>query len=175
MWDLTKAFTNVNATRGFQIFCIEPDNTLHYLAINLLDVTIGKLCTDNNFFMCLLKVEALTAFGNIVLDFNPHKIVVMQFGGFIQLVNLAQSMEPALRRNAVLALKNLLYMADITVKRRVMSELSVSTLCDLIRGESQFQWATSVFFKVVSAICAILINSFKLETTPLCSIFMKIF
>lgn len=86
--------------------------------------------------MCLLKAEALTAFGNIVLDFNPHKIVVMQLAGFIQLINLAQSMEPALRRNAVLALKNLLYMADITVKRRVMSELSVSTLCDLIRGES---------------------------------------
>jgi hypothetical protein len=167
MWDSTKAFTNVNVTHGFQIFCVEPDNTLHYLPINLL--------ADNNFFMCLLKVEALTAFGNIVLDFNPHKIVVMQFGGFIQLVNLAQSMEPALRRNAVLALKNLLYMADITVKRRVMSELSVSTLCDLIRGESQFQWATSVFFKVVSPICAILINSSKLEKTPLCSIYMKIF
>lgn len=115
--------------------------------------------------MFLLKAEALTAFGNIVLDFTRHKTVVMQFGGFIQLINLARSMEPALRRNAVLALKNLLYMADITVKRRVMSELSVSTLCDLIRGESQFHWATLVFFKVVSAICTILLNSFKLETT----------
>lgn len=109
-------------------------NLRTYLATEQFVRPLLQLLNDSS---QLVQVEALTAFGNIVLDFNPHKIVVMQFGGFIQLVNLAQSMEPALRRNAVLALKNLLYMADITVKRRVMSELSVSTLCDLIRDAEE--------------------------------------
>ena len=59
---------------------------------------------------------------------------MMQTNGFAQLINLAQSMDPTLRRNAVLALKNLLFMADITVKRRVMAELTTPTLRDLIQG-----------------------------------------
>lgn len=83
-----------------------------------------------------MQAEALTAVGNIVLDFTPQKSVVMQTDGIAQLINLAQSMDHSLRRNAVLALKNLLFMADIVVKRRVMAELTVPTLCDLIRGKS---------------------------------------
>lgn len=78
----------------------------------------------------------MTAVGNVVLDFTPQKLVFMQTNGVTQLINLALSMEHTLRRNAVLALKNLLFMADITMKRRVMDELTVSTLCDLIRGKS---------------------------------------
>ena len=74
--------------------------------------------------------------GNIVLDFTPQKSVIMKTDGITQLINLAVSMDHNLRRNAVLALKNLLFMSDITVKRRVMAELTVSTLCDLIRGKS---------------------------------------
>lgn len=85
-----------------------------------------------------MQAEALTAVGNIVLDFTPQKSVVMQTDGIAQLINLAQSMDHNLRRNAVLALKNLLFMADILVKRRVMAELTVPTLCDLIRGKSRF-------------------------------------
>lgn len=85
-----------------------------------------------------MQAEALTAVGNIVLDFTPQKSVVMQTDGIAQLINLAQSMDHTLRRNAVLALKNLLFMADIIVKRRVMAELTVPTLCDLIRGKSGF-------------------------------------
>jgi hypothetical protein len=83
-----------------------------------------------------LQAEALTAVGNVVLDFTPQKSVIMKTDGITQLVNLAQSMDHTLRRNAILALKNLLFLADITVKRRVMAELTVSTLCDLIRGKS---------------------------------------
>lgn len=85
-----------------------------------------------------MQAEALTAVGNIVLDFTPQKSVVMQTDGIAQLINLAQSMDHTLRRNAVLALKNLLFMADIVVKRRVLTELTVATLCDLIRGKSGF-------------------------------------
>jgi hypothetical protein len=84
-----------------------------------------------------VQAEALTAVGNIVLDFTPQKSVVMQTDGIAQLINLAQSMDHSLRRNAVLALKNLLFMADIVVKRRVMAELTVPTLCDLIRDADE--------------------------------------
>nr|XP_024385227.1 armadillo repeat-containing protein 8-like isoform X2 [Physcomitrium patens] len=84
-----------------------------------------------------VQVEALTAVGNVVLDFTPQKLVFMQTNGVTQLINLALSMEHTLRRNAVLALKNLLFMADITMKRRVMDELTVSTLCDLIRDPEE--------------------------------------
>lgn len=82
-----------------------------------------------------MQGAALTVVGNIVLDFTPQKLVFMQTDGIAQLTNLSQSMDHTLRRNAVLALKNLLFMADVTVKRRVMAELTVSTLCDLIRGK----------------------------------------
>jgi hypothetical protein len=74
-----------------------------------------------------MQAEALTAVGNIVLDFTPQKLVIMQTDGIAQLVNLAQSMDHTLRRNAVLALKNLLFMADIAVKRRVLAELTIPT------------------------------------------------
>lgn len=83
-----------------------------------------------------MQAEALTAVGNVVLDFTPQKQVIMQTDGIAQLINLAQSMDHTLRRNAVLALKNLLFMADITVKCRVMAELTMPTLCDLIQGKS---------------------------------------
>lgn len=92
-----------------------------------------------------LKAEALTAVGNIILDFSPQKTVIMQSDGIIQLIQLAQSMDPSLRRNAVLALKNLLFLADNTVKHRVMTELTVSTLCELIRGKSARSMCCSFF------------------------------
>ncbi|KAH9560125.1 hypothetical protein CY35_06G090600 [Sphagnum magellanicum] len=82
-------------------------------------------------------VQAIATVGNIVLDFTLQKTVVMQSSAIDQLVHFAQSMDPILRRNAVLALKNLLYMADSMVKGRVVNELTVSTLCELIRDSEE--------------------------------------
>ncbi len=89
-------------------------------------------------------MQAIATVGNIVLDFTLQKTVVMQSSGIDQLVHFAQSMDPILRRNAVLALKNLLYMADSVVKGRVVNELTVSTLCELIRGNSNVSSSFSV-------------------------------
>ncbi len=89
-------------------------------------------------------MQAIAAVGNIVLDFTLQKTVVMQSSGIDQLVHFAQSMDPILRRNAVLALKNLLYMADSVVKGRVVNELTVSTLCELIRGNNNVSSPFSV-------------------------------
>ncbi|KAJ7537944.1 hypothetical protein O6H91_11G029000 [Diphasiastrum complanatum] len=77
-------------------------------------------------------VSALGAASNIVLDFTPHKAVFFNCGGVSQLIQLARSMDSVLRQNAVWALRNLLYLADMMAKERVMRELTFSTLVDLI-------------------------------------------
>ncbi|EFJ20780.1 hypothetical protein SELMODRAFT_418097 [Selaginella moellendorffii] len=79
-----------------------------------------------------VQASALSAVSNVVLDFTPHKAVFFQCGGVSQLIQLALSMEPMLRLNAVWALRNLLYLADMSVKEKVMRELTVSTLVDLV-------------------------------------------
>lgn len=83
----------------------------------------------------MLQIAALSAVSNIVLDFTPYKSVFFQCGGVSQLIRLAQSMDPMLRLNAVWALRNLLYLADLSVKEKVMAELTVSTLISLIHGK----------------------------------------
>ncbi|KAJ7299085.1 hypothetical protein O6H91_Y307900 [Diphasiastrum complanatum] len=80
----------------------------------------------------LVQVSALGAASNIVLDFTPHKAVFFNCGGVSQLIQLARSMDSVLRQNAVWALRNLLYLADMMAKERVMRELTFSTLVDLI-------------------------------------------
>ena len=81
-----------------------------------------------------MQIAALSAVSNVVLDFTPHKSVFFQCGGVDQLIQLARSMDSMLRLNAVWALRNLLYLADMSVKEKVMAELTVSTLISLIQG-----------------------------------------
>jgi hypothetical protein len=84
----------------------------------------------------VFQIAALSAVSNVVLDFTPHKTVFFQCGGVNQLIGLARSMDSLLRLNAVWALRNLLYLADMSVKEKVMAELTVSTLISLIHGKS---------------------------------------
>lgn len=84
-----------------------------------------------------VQVAALSAVSNVVLDFTPHKSVFFQCGGVSQLIQLARSMDPILRLNAVWALRNLLYLADMSVKEKVMTELTVSTLTTLIHDSEE--------------------------------------
>eukprot|EP00249_Psilotum_nudum_P017937 c26559_g1_i2 orf=648-2606(+) len=79
-----------------------------------------------------VQVAALSAVSNVVLDFTPQKAAFFQCGGVSQLIQLSRSMDPFLRLNSVWALRNLLYLADMSVKEKVMNELTVSTLISLI-------------------------------------------
>ncbi|KAL3702075.1 hypothetical protein R1sor_020097 [Riccia sorocarpa] len=88
-----------------------------------------KLLNDSSADIQALAVSTVS---NIVLDFAPHKAVVFRCGGVSQLIQLSQSMDPILRVNAVWALKNLMYMSDKSLKETVMSELTFSSLVDLI-------------------------------------------
>ncbi|KAI5064927.1 hypothetical protein GOP47_0019622 [Adiantum capillus-veneris] len=85
----------------------------------------------------VVQVAALSAVSNVVLDFTPHKSVFFQCGGVSQLIQLSRSMDPMLRLNAVWALRNLLYLADMSVKEKVMAELTVSTLTSLIHDSEE--------------------------------------
>lgn len=85
----------------------------------------------------VVQVAALSAVSNVVLDFTPHKTVFFQCKGVSQLIQLSRSMDPMLRLNAVWALRNLLYLADMSVKEKVMAELTVSTLTSLIHDSEE--------------------------------------
>ncbi|GMI97438.1 hypothetical protein like AT1G51350 [Hibiscus trionum] len=79
-----------------------------------------------------VQVAALGAVSNIMVDFTTRKSIFVQCGGMKQLVQLAKSMESAVRSNALWALKNLVFQADNRLKEGVFSELTASLLSSLI-------------------------------------------
>ncbi|XVF29600.1 hypothetical protein REPUB_Repub15cG0136000 [Reevesia pubescens] len=79
-----------------------------------------------------VQVAALGAISNIVVDFTTRKSIFVQCGGMKQLVQLAKSMESAVRSNALWALKNFIFLADNRLKEGVFSELTTSLLSSLI-------------------------------------------
>ncbi|KAK6235591.1 hypothetical protein SCA6_010928 [Theobroma cacao] len=79
-----------------------------------------------------VQVAALGAISNVVVDFRTHKCIFVQCGGMKQLVQLATSMESAVRSNALWALKNFVFLADNRLKESVFSELTASLLSSLI-------------------------------------------
>uniref|UniRef100_A0A804KL98 Armadillo repeat-containing protein 8 n=1 Tax=Musa acuminata subsp. malaccensis TaxID=214687 RepID=A0A804KL98_MUSAM len=58
--------------------------------------------------------------------------VLIKCGGVSQLVQLSKSMDSALRSRSVLALRNLMFLADITDKEFILKELTLCTLASLI-------------------------------------------
>ncbi|XP_064982118.1 uncharacterized protein LOC135623269 isoform X2 [Musa acuminata AAA Group] len=58
--------------------------------------------------------------------------VLIKCGGVSQLVQLSKSMDSALRSKSVLALRNLMFLADITDKEFILKELTLCTLASLI-------------------------------------------
>ncbi|KAE8691692.1 F11M15.21 protein isoform 3 [Hibiscus syriacus] len=79
-----------------------------------------------------VQVAALGAVSNIVVDFTTRKSIFVQCGGMKQLVQLAKSMESAVRSNALWALKNFVFQANKRLKEGVFSELTASLLSSLI-------------------------------------------
>ncbi|XWS52526.1 hypothetical protein CRYUN_Cryun11dG0078300 [Craigia yunnanensis] len=79
-----------------------------------------------------VQVAALGAISNIVVDFTTNKSIFVQCGGMKQLVQLAKSMESAVRSNALWALKNFVILADNRLKEGVFLELTASLISSLI-------------------------------------------
>lgn len=65
---------------------------------------------------------------NMVLDFSPMKETVLKEGGVELLVSLVSSIDSELRYNALWALKNLLYMADASIKNTAMELITYDRL-----------------------------------------------
>ncbi|KAI3937820.1 hypothetical protein MKW92_039097 [Papaver armeniacum] len=79
-----------------------------------------------------VQVAALGAICNIVVDFKIRKSTFIQCGGVKHLVQLSKSMDAVLRLNAVLALRNLMFLLDKNGKECILLELTISTLASLI-------------------------------------------
>ncbi|KAG4935298.1 hypothetical protein JHK85_050217 [Glycine max] len=79
-----------------------------------------------------IKVAALGAISNIVVDFMPHKSTFIQCGGIKELVQLTKSMDSSLRLNAVWALRNMVFLADKICKEGIFVELTASSMASLI-------------------------------------------
>lgn len=84
--------------------------------------------------MLVFQVAALSAVGNIVVDFTTHRSLFLQCGGVKQLVQLSRSMDSTLRLNALWALRNLMCLADYMCKQEIFMELTASSLASLISG-----------------------------------------
>ncbi len=74
------------------------------------------------------KNAACATLCNLVLDFSPMKTSAISKGALDAVLLLLGNMNSSLRLNAVWALKNLLYMAEPTVKRAVMDKLTYERL-----------------------------------------------
>ncbi|OIV95566.1 hypothetical protein TanjilG_04903 [Lupinus angustifolius] len=79
-----------------------------------------------------VQVAALAAISNIVVDFMLHKSTFMQCGGVKELVQLTKAMDSSLRLNAVLALRNMLFLTDKMCKEVIFVELTASSMASLI-------------------------------------------
>eukprot|EP01018_Ginkgo_biloba_P032742 Gb_32695 [translate_table: standard] len=125
-------------SRGFKLPLISNQILFQNLRNGLTNENIvSPLFTLLDDQSSVVQVAALSAISNIVLDFTPHKAVFFKCGGVSQLIQLARAMDPMLRLNAVWALRNLIYLADMSVKEKVMMELTVSTLTSLIHDPEE--------------------------------------
>ncbi|CAA2992240.1 armadillo repeat-containing 8 isoform X1 [Olea europaea subsp. europaea] len=100
-------------------------------------LALADLCSKLEFCrdrFLSLKIAALGAISNIVVDFTVHKSKFIHCGGVKQLVQLSKSMDSTIRVNAVWALKNLMFLVNSMCKEEILLELSPSMLISLICG-----------------------------------------
>lgn len=96
---------------------------------DIVNETIGKtllelLFTENRD----IRRFSSAALCNLVLEFSPMRNVVLDAGGTSKLVRLLLSEDEELRKNALWALKNLLFKADTETKSAVMEQLGYDNL-----------------------------------------------
>ncbi|KAK5575850.1 hypothetical protein RB653_006984 [Dictyostelium firmibasis] len=109
--------------------------SIKQLRTSLFDCTIAtpllRLLDDQSLEV---RVSASATLCNLVLDFSPMKQAIMDNGIIVKLVQLTQdSNDFKIRLNCIWALKNLLYMAEPSLKEQVMKELGYQRLIELIK------------------------------------------
>lgn len=120
-----------------QHFVFPPFQKLYFLIDhiqrNFPSLVLLKF-SNHSLFYVFYQVAALGAIGNIVIDFTPQKSTFMECGGVKELIQLTKSMDSSLRLNAVLALRNMVFLADKMCKEGIFKELTVSSVASLICG-----------------------------------------
>jgi len=100
---------------------------------SLVDAGVAEplfgLLNDSNLEV---QLSASAPICNIVLDFTPMKQTFIDRGGVGTLVKLTDSSIPLLKLNAVWALKNLLFMADMKIKKAVINVLTFDRIWRLL-------------------------------------------
>lgn len=91
-------------------------------------------CSEFPIQSSVSQVAALSAVGNIVIDFSTRKSLFVECGGMKQLVQLTKSMDSTVRLNALWALRNSMFLAETTCKEGIFLELTASSLASLVCG-----------------------------------------
>ncbi|CAL1391109.1 unnamed protein product [Linum trigynum] len=82
-----------------------------------------------------VQVAALGVVSNIVVDFTTHKSMFVAHEGMQQLFCLSKSMVPAVRSNALRALRNMTFLADDKCKEAIYLGMTPSLIANLIRDD----------------------------------------
>eukprot|EP01132_Coremiostelium_polycephalum_P002301 gene2301-2840_t len=108
--------------------------SIKHLRTSLFECTIAipllKLLDDQSLEV---QISASATLCNLILDFSPMKQAILENGGVKKLVSLTTGQDFQLRLNCVWALKNMLFMAEPSLKESVMKELTYAKLISLIR------------------------------------------
>ncbi|KYR00796.1 armadillo repeat-containing protein [Tieghemostelium lacteum] len=109
--------------------------SIKHLRTSLFDCTIAvpllKLLDDKSLEV---QVSASATLCNLILDFSPMKQTILDNGGVKKLVDLTQSTwDFQLRLNCVWAIKNLLFMAEPSLKESVMKQFTYQKLISLLK------------------------------------------
>lgn len=92
-------------------------------------VPLVKLLNDPS---TSVQDATLGAICNVSIDFTSKKSAIVKCGGLPLLVQISKSIDPSLRLKSVWALRNLMFIADGTLKEYIISELTISELACLI-------------------------------------------
>lgn len=97
------------------------NNNIGRILLNLLSAKNREIQRFSSATLC-----------NLVLEFSPVRAIVTEIGGTNKLICLLTSDDEELRKNALWALKNLLFKADSKTKSAVMEQLgydNIQALC----------------------------------------------
>lgn len=93
-----------------------------------------------------VQIAATACICNLVLDFSPTKEALMAAGVLVVLCEHAHSLNSALRRNALWALKHLVDSTSVSYKKQCVEELEsgwlVQLICDDTEDEALFSART---------------------------------
>ncbi|KAK8937733.1 hypothetical protein KSP40_PGU015256 [Platanthera guangdongensis] len=112
--NISRSVKNLCAGRfSNESFIVPLVKLLNDPSTSVQDATLGAIC-------------------NVSIDFTSKKAAIVKCGGLPLLVQISKSIDPSLRLKSVCALRNLMFIADGTLKECIISELTISELACLI-------------------------------------------